>query len=100
DLDIEAAHSCRRQDTFGRAAGTHLRMDAGADDGRRNAGREIAVTNQPDAGSGGADVADQLLVPRSIQHDDHEVLDLTTETSGNRFKVVGRRRVQVDGVLR
>ena len=68
--------------------------------GRRNAGREIAVANQPDAGSGGADVADQLLVPRSIQHDDHEVLDLTPETSGNRFKVVGRRRVQVDGVLR
>src|SRR5262249_40417800 len=66
DLAVQTAHGRRGEHPFGRAAGAHHRVHAGADDRRRDAGREVAVANQADAGAGLADVVDQLLVPRPI----------------------------------
>ena len=45
------------QHAFRRAAGAHHRVDAGADHRRGDAGRQVAVADQPDAGAGRADVA-------------------------------------------
>ncbi len=67
--------------------------------GGRDAGREVAVADQPDARAGRADIVDQLLVPRPIEHDDDQVLDVALEAAGDRAQVVGYRRVQADGVL-
>ena len=51
-----------------------------ADDGGRDAGRQIAVADQADAGAGRADVGDELLVARPIEHDDDQILDVAAET--------------------
>ena len=82
DLAVQAAHRGRGQHAFGRAAGAHHRVDAGADDGGGDAGRQVAVADQPDARAGRADVGDQLLVARPVEHDDDEVLDLAAEAAG------------------
>ena len=50
-----------------------------ADDRRRDAGRQVAVADQPDARAGGADVGDQLLVARPVEHDDDQVVDVAVE---------------------
>ena len=96
DLAVQAAHRRRRQHALGRAAGAHHRVHAGADDRRRDAGRQIAVANQPDARAGRADVGDELLVARPVEHDDDEVVDLAAEAVGDRLQVVGDRRVEAD----
>src|SRR5262245_60215986 len=66
DFAVQAAHRRGGQHAFRRAAGPHHRVHAGAHDRRRNAGRQIAVADQPDARAGRADVRDQTLVPRAI----------------------------------
>ena len=43
DLAVQAAHRRGREHAFGRAAGAHHRVHAGADDRGRDAGRQIAV---------------------------------------------------------
>ena len=99
DFAVEAAHGGRGQNAFGRAADTHHGVHAGTDDCGGNAGGKIAVAYQPDPCASGADVVNQLLVARPIQHDDHEVLDLTAQAASDRLQVVGRRRVEVDRIL-
>ena len=69
----EAEHAFRR------AAGAHHRVDAGPDDGRRDAGRKVAVTDQSNPRAGRADVGDQLFVPRSIEDDDDQVFDVAAQ---------------------
>ena len=64
DFAAEAAHRRRGQHAFRRAARAHHRVHARSVHRRRDAGRQIAVANQPDARAGGANVADELLVPR------------------------------------
>src|SRR5262245_10743811 len=71
DLAIQAAHRRGGQHALWRPARAHDGMDAAADDGCRNPGREIAVANEPDSRAGGADVVDELLVSGPIEHDDH-----------------------------
>ena len=66
----------------------------------RDAGRQIAVADEPDAGAGRADVGDELLVARPIEHDDDQILDLAAEALRDRVQVVGDRRVEVHRVLR
>ena len=61
-------------------------------------GREIAVADQPDARAGRADVRDQLLVARAVEHHDDEVLDLALERLGDRPSgsvFTGRSRLTV-----
>ena len=57
DLAVQAAHRRRRQHAFRRAAGAHHRVHAAADHRGRDAGRQVAVADQPDARAGRADVA-------------------------------------------
>ena len=75
-------------------------MHARADDRRDDGGREVAVADQTNARAGRADVGDQLLVARPIEHHDDEIVHLAVERPGNRLQVVGNRRVDVDRVLR
>ena len=79
DLAVQAAHRGGRQHAFGRAARAHHGVDARPDHRRRDAGREIAVADQADARAGRADVRDQLLVARPVEHDDDEIVDVAAE---------------------
>ncbi len=82
DLAVEAAHRRRGHHAFRRAARAHHRVNAGPDDCGRDACRQIAVANQPDACAGCADVGDQLLVPIAFEHDDDQVFDAAAEAIG------------------
>ena len=66
------------------------------DDRRGDAGRQVAVADETDARAGGADVADQLLVARPIEHHDDELVDLAAERPGDGAQVLAHRRVEVD----
>ena len=63
DLAAEAADRRGRQHALGCAAGTHHRVDPAADHGGCDAGRQVAVADQPDAGTSGANLLDQSGVP-------------------------------------
>ena len=56
--------------------------------------------DQPDARAGRADLLDQRLVARPVEHDDDEILDVALEAAGDRVEVLGHRRVEADGILR
>src|SRR4029078_13013776 len=90
----------RRQHAFGRAPGAHHGVDAGTDDRGGNAGRQVAVADETNARAGRPDVGDQLLVAFAVEHDNDEILDLATETPGDRFQVLVDRRIEADVVLR
>ncbi len=62
----------------------------------RDAGREVAVPDEPDPRPRLADVGDQPLVARSVEDDDHQVVDLAVEAAGDRLEVVLHRGVDVD----
>src|SRR4029079_6212556 len=87
DLAVQAAHRGGGQHAFGGAAGAHHRVDAGADDGRGDACRQVAVADQPDARAGRANVRNQLFVPRPVEHDDDQVVDTALEAPGDRLEV-------------
>ena len=91
NLAVQTAHRRRGQHAFGRAAGAHHGVHPGADDGSGDTGREIAVADQPDARAGRADVVDQLLVARAIEHDDDQILDAAAERARNRLEVLVHR---------
>ena len=71
---VEAAERRRGEHALGRAADAHDGVHVRAAHGGRDAGREVAVADQLDARAGLADVVDQLLVPRPVEHDDDQVL--------------------------
>ena len=75
-------------------------MNAGAGHRGGDAGRQVAVADQADARAGGADVGDQLLVTRPIEHHDRQLVDLAAEAAGDGAQVLAHRRVEVDQVLR
>ena len=58
-------------------------MHAGTEDGRGDAGGEIAVADKPDARAGVADVVDQFLVARAIEHDDDQILHVAVQRRGD-----------------
>ena len=67
---------------------------------RRDAGREIAVGDQPDARAGAADLLDQLLVARPVEHDDDQVASPgAPRRLAIDLQVLLRRRVEVHGAL-
>ena len=87
---VQAPHGRGGEHPFGCAADPHDGMDVGAADGGRDAGREVAVGDQPDARPGAADLLDQLLVPRTVEHDHDEVLHLAAETFGDDLEILLR----------
>src|SRR5262249_10535288 len=100
DLAVQAAHRGGREHALRRAAGPHDGVDAGADDRGRDAGRQVAVADQPDARAGPADLLDQLLVPRPIEYHDHEIFDAAIEAARDRPEILVHGRVEADGLLR
>src|ERR1051326_4029527 len=74
-------------------------MHPGTDDGRGDAGRKIAVANQPNASPSGANVGNQLRVTRAVQHDDDKILHSSIQSARNIFEIMRDRSVEVDGVL-
>ena len=61
DLTVETPHRRGGQHTFGRASDPHHRVHAASHDRRRDAGRKVAVANQPDARARRANLVDELL---------------------------------------
>src|SRR5690348_6831209 len=74
DFAVETPHSRRRNHSFGRPTDAHHRMNSGAEDGRRNSGGEIAITNQLDACTGRTNLVDEPFMAGAIQNDDHKIL--------------------------
>ena len=71
-------------------------MNARAHYGGRDAGREVAVADEADAGPRLPDVGDEPLMARAVEHDDDEVVDLAVQGLGDGLEVVLDRRVEVD----
>ena len=100
DLAAQAAHRRRREHALGRAADAHHGVHAAADHRGGDAGRQVAVADQTNARAGGADVGDQLLVPRPVEHDHDQVLDAAAERLRDGAQVEPHRRVEIDDVAR
>jgi len=99
DLAVEAAHGRRREHTFRRTARAHHGVDAAARDRGGDACREVAITDEADARAGGADVGDELLVPRPVEHDHRQFVDLAAERARDGAQVLAHRGIQIDQVL-
>src|SRR6185503_18510249 len=87
-------------DTFWRTTSPHHRVDPTANHRGRDARRQISVADQSDTSAGLANVGDELLVTRSIEHDDHQILDLSAQRLRDRTQVVLDRSIQVHHVAR
>src|ERR1041384_6293700 len=95
DFTIQAAHGSSGNYAFRSASAAHDDVNARADDGRGNAGGEIAVSNQADARSSAADVIDQFFMARAIQHDYHQIGNVAAQTARNSFQVFFYRRGKI-----
>ena len=100
DLAAQAAHRRGGDHALGRAADPHHRVHAAADHGRRDAGGQVAVADQPDARAGRTNLLDERLVPRPIEHDHDQVLDPAAQRLGDGAQVEAHRRIEIDDVAR
>src|SRR6185295_4821705 len=75
----EAAHGGGGEDAFRRAADAHRGVDAGAADGGGDAGGEVAVGDQFDAGAGFADLRDEVVVALAVEDGDGQLVDVALE---------------------
>jgi hypothetical protein len=64
-----------------------------------DAGRKIAIGDQPDTRAGFADIGDQLLVARAVEHYHDQVVHTAREAARNGFEVMLDGRLQIDGAL-
>src|SRR6185369_9484806 len=74
-------------------------MHTGSNHRGRDAGREVAITDQAYAGPGRAYIVDQLFMPRTIQHNNYEVVDIAIQALGDVLQVVSYRRIKLDRTL-
>src|SRR5262249_9146777 len=84
---------------FGCAANSHDRVHAGSDDSGGDAGGKIAVADELDACARFANVSDELFVPRTIEHHDHEIFDVAVESFGDILQIFGDWRIEGDRVF-
>src|SRR2546427_9695685 len=63
---VETPHRRSGQPALRRTAGAHHRMHAAANHGGSDTGRQVAVTDQANAGACRADISNQLLVSRAV----------------------------------
>src|SRR5581483_4855270 len=95
----DTLHRAGGQDRLGRAADAHQDVDTGAVLHRRHQARgDVAVHDQLDPRPGGADLAEQLLVPLTVEHDHGEVLDAAALGAGDAAQVVAHGVGDVDDV--
>src|SRR5262249_33327117 len=71
-------------------------MNASADNGCGNTGREVAVPDEADARAGFANVRDEFFVAWAIENDYDEIFDVAVETLGDGFEIVGNRGIEID----
>src|SRR5581483_5218777 len=100
DLAADARERRRREHAFRRAAAPHHHVKTGAGDGDGERRDDVAVLDEVDARTGRADVVDELLVPRPVEDDDGEVLNLAPERVRHDLEVLGDRPIHVDLALR
>ena len=74
-------------------------MYARSGDCRGDARRKVAIGDQPDARAGFADIGDQLLVPRTVEHHHDQVVYSALQAPGNGLEIVLDRGVQIHGAL-
>ena len=74
-------------------------MHAGADNGGGDSGGEVAVADQPDARSGGANIGNQFLVARAVEHDHDQVFHVAIQSLRDILQIVGHGSVEFDRVL-
>ena len=100
NLSIQAAQRRRGEHAFGRAAGAHHGVNAGAENRGGNAGGKIAVADQPDARAGGANIVDELA--RGAADRARSPPGLPCRDSGAcaiGANIVDDRRVEIHGAL-
>ena len=81
-----------------RATDPHHRVHAAAEHGGGDAGGEVAIADQPDTGASRTDFLDQRLVPRPIEHDHDQVLDLASQRLRDGAQVETLGRIEIDDV--
>src|SRR4026207_137341 len=54
----------------------------------------LPATAPPCAGARRANLCDQLLVTRTIEHDDDEIFDVSIQGTGDRAQVLGGARIE------
>src|SRR5262249_9725021 len=77
----------------------HEHVDAAVGQAGLDAGGNVAVRDELDAGAGGAHVLEQLVVPGAVQHDHGDLADGLVEGFGDAGEVFGDGSVDVDDVL-
>ena len=97
---IQAAQRRGRQHAFGSSARAHHGVHAGTRHRRRDSGREIAIADQADARARLADIRDELLMPRPVEHHHHHVVHAPLQAPGDGLQVVFHRSVQIDSAFR
>jgi hypothetical protein len=73
-------------------------MDAAANDGCRNTGREVAIADQANARAGGADLIDQLRVARPVEDDNDEIFDSATVGLRNRPQIEANWCIEINDI--
>ena len=58
-------------------------MNAGAKHGGSDSGGEIAIGNQPNAGSRRANITNQLFMAWPVKNDNHQVAHVATQCLSN-----------------
>jgi hypothetical protein len=66
---------------------------------RGNAGRKVAVADEPDTGPSPANVFNQFLMAGTFQDHYYQIGDIPVQGSGDRLQVVCDWSIQVDHVL-
>src|SRR5205085_8922437 len=98
-IAIQAADCGGSDHPFGRAARAHDRVHACADNSGRDTGGEIAVADQANACTSGANISNQLFVAWAVEHDHDEVFDVALHSLRDIFQIVGDGSVKIDCVL-
>lgn len=93
---VQTADGRGRDHPLRSAARSHYRVDARAAHGNGNAGRKIPIGNEPDARARGANLLDQLRVPRPVQHHNDKVLHAAIHATGDLFEIFLDGRIQIE----
>ena len=99
-LAAEAAQRRRGHDRLPRAADSDREVVVRAADRGGDRRGHVSVLDQLDACAGGADLLDQIVVSRPVEHDRRHVVRAAAESLGDRRDVLAERLEQVDRAAR
>src|SRR6478736_2516918 len=95
-----ALDGARGDDALRGAADAEQQVDAGVGTGRHDGTRDVTVDDVADAGTGVADLLGEVVVARTVQHDDGDVGRGLPLGLGDAPDVLGDREPDVDDVGR